>query len=155
METDGVSALSTVDVDRVLMLLEHRDIDRAIDRLHSIRDTLASRGAPGAKRRTVRGGVTLTPRERQVLEFLSDGAMSQKDVARLLGVTTNTVKTHLKAAYLKLGAHSRSEAVRLARQCDLFGSSTLHVVPIADYPNERRPSRLTRNGADATALRSA
>lgn len=57
----------------------------------------------------------MTGREIGALRLLTDGSMSQKDMARTMGVSTNTIKTHLKSLYLKLGAHGRGEAIQRAR----------------------------------------
>jgi len=50
-----------------------------------------------------------------VLQALSLGN-SDKMIARLLNLTENTVKYHLKNVYAKLQASSRTEAVHIARQ---------------------------------------
>lgn len=55
----------------------------------------------------------LSPRERDVLELAGAG-LSTKAVARQLGISPNTVKFHLQAAFDKLGATSRVEAVMAA-----------------------------------------
>jgi DNA-binding CsgD family transcriptional regulator len=55
----------------------------------------------------------LSPRERTVLELTGAG-LSTKAVARRLGISPNTVKFHLQAAFEKLGAASRAEAVMAA-----------------------------------------
>lgn len=52
----------------------------------------------------------LAPREREVLETLALG-LSTEDVAERMGITVNTVRTHLKNALLKLNSHSKLEAV--------------------------------------------
>jgi DNA-binding CsgD family transcriptional regulator len=52
----------------------------------------------------------LSPREREVLAAAADG-LSTKEIARLLELSPNTVKFHLQAAFEKLGAASRTEAV--------------------------------------------
>jgi DNA-binding NarL/FixJ family response regulator len=52
----------------------------------------------------------LTPREREVLGLVGKG-MSNKTVARHLGISVHTVKFHLEALFAKLGATSRAEAV--------------------------------------------
>lgn len=54
--------------------------------------------------------VTLTPRERDVLALLAEG-LSNKRVARDLGVSESTVKFHVQAVYSKLGVQSRAGAV--------------------------------------------
>jgi LuxR family maltose regulon positive regulatory protein len=46
--------------------------------------------------------------------------MSQRQLASTLFVTPNTLKTHLRAIYRKLGAESRGEAVIRAREQGLL-----------------------------------
>jgi DNA-binding CsgD family transcriptional regulator len=58
----------------------------------------------------------LSPRERTVLELTGAG-LSTKEVARRLGISPNTVKFHLQAAFDKLGVASRAEAVMVAIRC--------------------------------------
>ncbi|MBK9710793.1 MAG: helix-turn-helix domain-containing protein [Kouleothrix sp.] len=55
----------------------------------------------------------LTPREREVLRLLAEG-MSNKAIARALGVSPRTVNFHLDNLYAKLGVASRTEAVLAA-----------------------------------------
>ncbi len=52
----------------------------------------------------------LTPRELEILGCLGDG-LSNKAVARRLGISQHTVKFHLEAVFTKLGVASRAEAV--------------------------------------------
>ena len=61
----------------------------------------------------------LTSRELDVLRLLQ-GSLSLHDIGRELFLSANTVKTHTNAVYRKLGAHSRAEAVRLARESRLI-----------------------------------
>jgi DNA-binding NarL/FixJ family response regulator len=56
----------------------------------------------------------LTPRERQVLACLGEGA-GRNQVAERLNLTANTVRTHLQNIMTKLGVHSTLEAVTLTR----------------------------------------
>lgn len=55
-------------------------------------------------------GTVLTNREREILELLADG-LGNKQIAARLGISTNTVKTHLELLFEKLGVSSRAEAV--------------------------------------------
>ena len=54
----------------------------------------------------------LTPREAEVLALVGQG-MSNKAVARRLGISLHTVKFHLEALFEKLGASSRAQAVAI------------------------------------------
>jgi DNA-binding NarL/FixJ family response regulator len=56
----------------------------------------------------------LSPRELTVLEQVARGT-TVAEVARALSVSENTVKTHLKSIYAKLGAHTRVRALVVAR----------------------------------------
>jgi len=61
----------------------------------------------------------LTDRERAILAFLP-GPRTQREIAGDLFVTLNTLRTHLRAIYRKLGAGSRNEAVARARELGLL-----------------------------------
>jgi LuxR family maltose regulon positive regulatory protein len=61
----------------------------------------------------------LTAREREVLGYLSSH-LSGRQIAGRIYVSANTVKSHQKAIYRKLGATSRAEAVAAAISCGLL-----------------------------------
>ena len=61
----------------------------------------------------------LTGRELDVLRLLQ-GSLSLHEISDELYLSTNTVKTHARAVYRKLGAHSRAEAVRIGRRQSLI-----------------------------------
>jgi NarL family two-component system response regulator LiaR len=95
---------------------EARDIVNAIH--------LASRGmhllprsaaAGGLLTSGVQGAELLTPREADVLELLQDGAKNA-EIAHELSIGIETVRTHARHIYRKLGIGSRRELTRLARQ---------------------------------------
>jgi DNA-binding NarL/FixJ family response regulator len=62
---------------------------------------------------------SLTPREREVLALLIEGA-SNKEIARALALSIHTVKFHIAALTEKLGARSRVEAVAIAIRSGLI-----------------------------------
>jgi DNA-binding CsgD family transcriptional regulator len=64
-------------------------------------------------------GSALSPREREVLGLLIEGA-SNKEIARALALSVHTVKFHIAAITEKLGARSRVEAVAIAIRCGLM-----------------------------------
>jgi two-component system, NarL family, response regulator YdfI len=53
---------------------------------------------------------TLTPREQQVLDMMSEG-LGNKEIAWRLQISEHTVKFHVSSVLAKLGASSRTEAV--------------------------------------------
>ena len=54
------------------------------------------------------GGGELTPQERRVAVLVSDG-LTNREVAARLFVSTNTIETHLRHVFQKLGVRSRTE----------------------------------------------
>ncbi len=56
----------------------------------------------------------LTARECEILEMLASGR-SNKELARTLGISPNTVKTHLARLYEKLEVQRRVQAIEKAR----------------------------------------
>jgi len=69
--------------------------------------------------------VRLTPREMEVLELIAKG-FGYKDIAKLLGITVNTVTSHAQHIYGKLQVKSRSEAVFEAHESGLLDRSSGH-----------------------------
>ncbi len=63
----------------------------------------------------------LSPRELEVLRLLGTH-LDGPDIARQLFVSLNTVRTHTKKIYAKLGVNSRRSAVRRAEELDLFAA---------------------------------
>ena len=92
------------------------------DVIHAIH--LASRGmhvlprsaaaGGGANGLALDGGDLLTPREADVLELLQDGATNAQ-IAQSLSIGLETVRTHARHIYRKLGISSRRDLGRLAR----------------------------------------
>ena len=55
----------------------------------------------------------LSKREKQILQLVANGSTT-KEVARDLGISPHTVKTHLERIFEKLGANDRAQAVAIA-----------------------------------------
>lgn len=79
--------------------------------------TTAAQTEPGTRHRSVL--VPLSERERSVLSYLVT-SMATSEIAAALYVSVNTVKTHQRSIYQKLGASSRREAVAHARDLGLL-----------------------------------
>ncbi len=56
----------------------------------------------------------LTRRECEILDLLASG-QSNKELARTLGISPNTVKSHLASLFFKLGVDRRVKAIEKAR----------------------------------------
>ncbi|MEN8133480.1 MAG: response regulator transcription factor [Pseudomonadota bacterium] len=65
------------------------------------------------------GGVTLSPREREVLKLIASGH-SSKTIARTLNISPNTVETYRNRLMSKLNLHSVAELVRYALQTGML-----------------------------------
>lgn len=61
---------------------------------------------------------TLTPRELEVLAGIGRG-LSNQELAEELFIADNTVKTHVKRVFTKIGARDRAQAVVIAYQAGL------------------------------------
>jgi two-component system, NarL family, nitrate/nitrite response regulator NarL len=61
----------------------------------------------------------LTPRERHVLKMLVRGS-STADIVHELGVSPSTVRTHVQSIFVKLGVHSRVQAVTMLSHLGLL-----------------------------------
>jgi DNA-binding NarL/FixJ family response regulator len=83
------------------VVLSHRDLGRLMN--------------PRVERRPER----LTSREREVLTLVAEG-LPNRVVAERLTLSLNTVRTHVQAVLTKLGAHSKLEAVAIARRQGLI-----------------------------------
>ncbi len=86
---------------------------------------------------------TLTPQQLRVLELLASGRRV-REVAELLGVTSGTVRSHVKTLRGKLGARTQLEAVAMLRQVHEVGDGA-DLVP--------RPRAVPTASEEATARR--
>ncbi len=79
---------------------------RGMNMLPRTKDVAQSVGPPGPD--------LLTPREASVLELLQDGR-TNAEIAHRLSIGVETVRTHARNIYRKLGVSSRREIARLTR----------------------------------------
>lgn len=99
----------------------YKDVDpdalvRAIRSVHDGHTVLApdAAGLVAARPATdARGIGSLTARERDVLALVADGR-SNREIARMLGISEKTVKAHVSAILAKLGVADRTQAALLA-----------------------------------------
>jgi LuxR family maltose regulon positive regulatory protein len=60
----------------------------------------------------------LSPRQCEVLNLIAEG-QSNKEIARILDITPETVKTHVRNIFIKLSVEKRAHAVSRARNLGL------------------------------------
>ena len=75
----------------------------------------------GVTRNLIRYGVKLTKRQILMIELLSQG-LSQAEISEQTGIAVPTVKSHLYAAYTKLGVSSSKAAVSKARELEFIAN---------------------------------
>ena len=106
------------DLPRAEQLLDEatHQMSRFSDGMDAMQARLAAARATLRRLRLAEPGwEPLTAREIDVLRLLRS-RLSLGEIAGELYLTRNTVKTHARAVYRKLGASSRSEAVRLGHR---------------------------------------
>jgi DNA-binding CsgD family transcriptional regulator len=82
----------------------------------------------------------LSEREREILSLVAKGA-SNKEIARTLFISTNTVKVHLRNIFAKIGASSRTEAAMYAISSGLI-----------DLPSDGNGDRISQSLTAASEL---
>lgn len=110
----GVSAFvcKTAPNTEVLAAIRHAAIAAVSFTATGLAMALGRRAAAG-------GGITLSPREKQVLSLLADGE-SIPSIARLMYVSPSTAKTYVARLYEKLGACNRAQAIMAALRLGLI-----------------------------------
>jgi len=74
---------------------------------------------PGKSSLTTGRGIALTARQIEILKFISEGH-SNKSIARSLGVSEKTVKTHITAIFKELKVVNRTQASVAGRKAGLI-----------------------------------
>jgi LuxR family maltose regulon positive regulatory protein len=111
---DGLIALGTVTAAAGDRARANEHFDEAEALLATCEDAGALPRRLAAARRVARGtaDTELSDRELTVLRRLSGGS-SEREIGQELFVSFNTVHSHVKSIYRKLGVSSRAEAVHL------------------------------------------
>jgi DNA-binding NarL/FixJ family response regulator len=81
---------------------------------------MVGRGMTVFARQAEGPATALSPREREVLELIGEGA-TNREIAERLYLSPHTVKDHTTVLYRKLGVRNRAEAARRAEQLGLSG----------------------------------
>jgi LuxR family transcriptional regulator, maltose regulon positive regulatory protein len=87
--------------------------------LADVLDLLRGEPAPSRDRERLSQTEEFSPSELRVFRYLPTN-LTRLDIAGELHLSVNTVNTHMRSIYCKLGARNRSSAVRLARELQLL-----------------------------------
>ena len=104
----GASPISPMIARRVLNKYQSQQLNHAV--AHTKQTPKATTTVANKSPTDAPTTHLLTPREQEVLALIARG-FSYAEVARLQGMSLNTVQTHIKNIYVKLSVHSKSEAV--------------------------------------------
>ena len=126
------AALAAAEPDRLIFpfaMTEAAELLDALPRhetahgalLADIVDLLRGASAPSTDRTGLPQPEELSPSELRVLRYLPTN-LTRPEIARELYVSINTVNTHIRKIYSKLGARDRSSAVQRARELRLLST---------------------------------
>ena len=96
-----------------------RDVAASAELVVVARETRGGSRVRGVFDRDAASAPVLRQREREILALLADG-FGNKQIAARLGISTNTVKTHLELLFDKLDVSTRTEAVTAAARKGLL-----------------------------------
>jgi DNA-binding NarL/FixJ family response regulator len=120
--TLGTLAVQWLDFDRTV-LMRSGDVDLYPVALGALAAGIyigtrvlgAKRPPTGDGNHRARAALGISPSEHTVLAEFAAGR-SNKEIALRVGISPNTVKTHVSRIYNKLGARRRTDAVNRARE---------------------------------------
>ena len=115
----NVSVLSVDGEDGPYLVHLVRDAQKAHDALEMARNVVRLSSAREAHAARGADAPDLTPRQAEVLALLAAGR-SARDIGRELYLSQATVRNHIRALLLALGAHSQLEALAKAREVGLL-----------------------------------
>src|SRR3954454_15409659 len=134
-------ALAAAEPDRLILPFAMTDAAELLDALPrhetahgallaDVVDLLRRGSAPSTDRERLSRPEELSPSELRVLRYLPTN-LTRPEIARELYVSINTVNTHIRSIYSKLGVRDRSSAVGRARELRFLstGVRTNHRIP--------------------------
>ena len=120
---EDASVVGAVKAGAIGYLLKNTEADELLSAIHAAAEGEV-RLSPEASARLVRevrspqSPETLTERETEVLRLLAEGK-ANKEIARKLGISEQTVKSHVHSLLAKLGMLSRTQAALYAARIGL------------------------------------
>jgi DNA-binding NarL/FixJ family response regulator len=103
--------------------VKHSEVFTAIRSVHAGGRPVSEHAIVDSRPTQQVAGISLTPREIEVVAFLREG-FTNAEIGRLLGISTHTAKAHVAAVIEKLGASDRTQAVARAFDLGLLSART-------------------------------
>ncbi|HQV70820.1 MAG: response regulator transcription factor [Anaerolineae bacterium] len=100
--------LKTADPDEIIQAVREVEEGKRVVLSAAVKDVAHRNAIP-----------MLTPREQETLELMANG-LTNRAIAIKLDISPRTVDSHIAAIYEKLGAQSRTEAAKIAREQGLI-----------------------------------
>lgn len=116
-DADEVVAAEVIGAGAVALVLKEAPLADLVRALESALDGVIYLD-PALQRPTV-AGAALTPRELDVLRLLAEG-LQHEQIGSRLGITAETVRSHVRKASDRLGATTRTQAVATALRLGLI-----------------------------------
>ena len=107
----AVAAMKAGAADVVTKPIDNENLVRIV-REAMRRDIHVGAVSSGRRSVEVRGFAQLTPREREVLQLITDG-QSNKEAGRELGISPRTIEVHRARVMEKLGARNTADLMRI------------------------------------------
>jgi FixJ family two-component response regulator len=126
----SVAAIRAGAVNFLTKPFEERRLFEAVE--EALRINAAQRQSSMHRRAIAERLLTLTPRERQVMEHVVRGRLN-KQIAADLGTVEKTIKVHRGRVMHKMGVRSLAELVQLASSLGVVGERQARQTPATDY----------------------
>ena len=116
-----IAQIETLGLELLDVIPRHQTAHGAL--LVDVLDVLRGTAAPRTDVERLSPSDELSPSELRVLRFLPTN-LTRPEIARELYLSINTVNTHIRNIYAKLGARGRSSAVERARELRLLSTGS-------------------------------
>jgi ATP/maltotriose-dependent transcriptional regulator MalT len=124
---EATARIQRETVEVLLALAQRDDNETGVQRLKRVDDTLRAltAAAPDSQLALLDGpngrvlAEPLTAREITVLRLLR-GTLTRREMAQELCLSANTIKSHVRAVYRKLGVSSRRDAIQRGRELGIL-----------------------------------
>lgn len=120
---ETVKELKRAGIHGIVPSVSNWGIRECVTAVHALRDGesywpkhIISTLPGNAKKKTTDSGISLTPRQQQVFEYIVERGASNKVIARSLGISESAVKLHVTEIMRKHGVKNRTQLAVFSRE---------------------------------------